>query len=132
MPLTANELSQLYYLDREIADDERRLAEARSRAYAAKNSKLDAMPGGELGSSVEAAGSEIVDLERSIRAKREERDRLKRFIEDAPDSLMRQILHYRYECRSSWHGVARRVGGRNTNESVRKAAHRYLEKTEKK
>lgn len=129
MLLTANELSQLYYLDREIADDERRLAEARSRAYVAKSSKIDAMPGGEYGSSVETAGTEIVDLENSVRVKREERERLKRFIDETPDSLIRQILRYRYEHHCSWHAVARRVGGGNTNESVRKAAQRYLEKS---
>ncbi|MBQ8893384.1 MAG: hypothetical protein IJ043_03130 [Clostridia bacterium] len=126
--MTAQELSQLYYLEREIAEEEERLAEVRARGYTAKGSKLDAMPGGEVGSSVEAIGSEIVDLERRIAAKRRELARLKDYISTVPDSLIRQILHYRYELRCSWHGVARRVGGGNTNESVRKAAHRYLQK----
>lgn len=130
--MTTRELKQLYYLEREVAEDERKLAELRTKGYSAKTSKLNAVPAGEFGSSVEALGTELADLELALERKREEVERLNGFIDGTEDSLIRQILIYKYRENCSWHSVARKVGGYNTNESVRKACVRYLKKTSKK
>lgn len=45
-----------------------------------------------------------------------------------PDAHMRRILQLRYVQGLSWDEVAARIGGGNTEDSVRKAAGRYLAK----
>lgn len=130
--VTTRELKQLYYLEREIEDGERRLAELKEKGYSARTSKLEAIPGGGNGSSVETVGTEIADFENALNAKKAEVQRLNDFIDGTEDSLIRQILTYKYRENCSWYSVARKVGGYNTNESVRKACARYLERSSKK
>ncbi|MGN1048830.1 MAG: hypothetical protein ACI4QZ_09515 [Eubacteriales bacterium] len=52
--------------------------------------------------------------------------RIEKYISDVSDPLVRRIMVARYiECRS-WEGVARKLGGRNTAESVRKICERWI------
>lgn len=48
------------------------------------------------------------------------------YIENINDSLIRQILTLRYIDGLPWKIVAERIGGNNTEQSVRKVAERYL------
>lgn len=50
------------------------------------------------------------------------------FISSIKDSHMRRIINLRIVEGLSWNNVARRIGGENTEDSVRKAFDRYMRK----
>jgi hypothetical protein len=54
--------------------------------------------------------------------------RLLDFISNVDDSQMRQILTYRYVYGNEWQQVADKIGGNNTEDSVRMAHDRFLKK----
>ena len=129
--MTKKELSQLYWLNREIEMDTKRLQELKSAAYSPKAQKLDGMPRNPgNGDALARLVSEIVDLEAIIAAKQQqcihERNRLERYIADIPDSLTRQIFTLRFINGLTWYQVAMHIGGGNTEDSVRKTCDRYL------
>ncbi len=132
--MTIQELSQLYWLNREIELDQQRLAELRSNA-SPRSPSLTGLPGGgDNSSSVERLAAEIVDLQAIIDAKHlqciHERSRLERYIADIDDSLTRMIFRLRFVNGLSWQQVAASVGGGNTADSVKKTCYRYLKKTD--
>ena len=95
--MTIKELSQLYYLNREIERDRERLSILRSKASSMGASGFDGIPkSGSLGGRLEQCIAEIVDLEVIIQAKitqcLHERNRLERYISDIPDSITRQVF----------------------------------------
>ena len=134
--MTLKELSQLYWLNREIEQDKKRLEELRAQSSISA-AKLTGMPrsGAVEGSSIDRYIAEIVDLEAIISAKLiqclHERNRLERYIADIPDSLTRQIFTLRFINGLSWLQVAYSVGG-NTESSVRMLCTRYIEQENKK
>ena len=128
------ELSQLYWLNKEIQEDTRRLQALRLRAESVPSPADDGMPRGtEVHSRVERAAIEIVELERIIADKRarciRERVRLERYIASIDDSLTRQIFTGRFVEGLTWAEVAEYVGG-NTEGSVKKICYRYLNGTD--
>ena len=133
--MTLKELSQLYYLNREIEMDQARLAELQSRVGIAAQ-QIDGMPHatGNGESKVEKTALEIVDLQAIIAAKQiqciHERARLERYIASIPDSLTRMIFTYRFVNGLSWAQVTDCIGGDNKEESIKKTCYRYLDKTE--
>ena len=133
--MTVKELSQLYYLNREIEDCRKQLEELEEQRGTAAV-LIDDMPHGKgpAKSRVERLAAEIVDLKAIIHAKQieyiHEKSRLERYIAEIPDSITRQIFKYRFRDCLSWERVADRCGGQNTGESVRKRVYRYLESTE--
>lgn len=134
--MTIKELSQLYWLNREIEYDQQRLKELESKAGSPASPKLDGMPkaGTVQGSRLEALASEIIDLQAIIAAKQiqciHERQRLERYIATVPDSLTRMIMTFRFVNGLPWAQVAYSVGGGNTEESVKKRVYRYIDSTE--
>ncbi len=130
--MTLKELSQLYWLNREIEQDKKRLEDLRLQS-SIQAAKLTGMPrGGSVdGSSIDRYIAEIVDLEAIISAKlmqcMHERNRLERYIADIPDSLTRQIFTLRFINGLSWLQVAYHVGG-NTADSVKKTCYRYIDR----
>lgn len=50
------------------------------------------------------------------------------FIASVDDSRMRRIINLRFIESLSWNDVAKRIGGGNTDETVRKAFYRFMEK----
>lgn len=130
--MTLNDLSQLYYLNREIKMDQERLEALRARASSPSGLNLTGIPsGGSFENMLERYIAEIVDLENIIRTKRkkcmDERNSLERYIAEIPDSLTRQIFTLRFVEGLSWHNVAFGVGGGNTADSVRMICRRYIE-----
>lgn len=129
--MTIHELSQLYWLDGEIRNEQERLRELESRAHAVGAAPLGKGPhGSDVGRKTEQYGAAIADLKQSIEeniAKREEeRIKLTAYIDSIDDSLTREIFRRRFaECRS-WAAVAHHVGGGNTVGSVKKRVYRYL------
>ena len=131
--MTLKEISQLYYLNREIEMDKRRLEGLKMKSQSPSSARLDGMPHSTIVESrVERYAAEIADLEAIIAAKCEqcihERNRLERYISDIDDSLTRQIFTFRFVNGLSWTQVAAHIGGSNTEKSVSKACYRYLEK----
>lgn len=134
--MTLRELSQLYWLKREIEDDLRRLARLRELAESPPAPGLSGMPGQRSGESrPERYAVRIADLEAVICAKMErcvyERGRLEGWIARIPDSLTRQIFTLRFVEGLSWVRVARRVGGGNSEDGVKKRCYRYLRRVRK-
>ena len=135
--MTLHELSQLYYLNREIERDKVRLAELQSKAYEASSPNLSGGGvGGGVSDRVGGYAAEFSDCEAIIKAKQtqciHERNRLERYIADIPDSLTRQIFTLRFVNGLSWIQVAFGIGGNTTPDGARMICRRYLEKTEPK
>lgn len=130
--MTVKELSQLYWLNREIEADERRLAELESRVRSLSSPKLDGMPrnSGANVSKIEVYVAEIVDVQAIIASKRQqcihEQNRLERYIAGIPDSITRQIFALRFINGLTWTQTALSLGGGNTDVSVRQRVYRYL------
>ena len=130
--MTLKELSQLYYLNREIEMDQRRLRELEAKALPGAQ-VITGMPHGTgVVDKVGEYAAEIADLRGIIGAKHQqclyERSRLERYIAGIDDSLLRQIFTYRFINGLPWHQVAACIGGGNTADSVRMACYRYLGK----
>lgn len=134
--MTLKELSQLYYLNREIERDQERLEQLRASVSAPGAPNYDGMPKSpSFENRLERYIAEIVDLEAIIQAKitqcLHERNRLERYIAEIPDSLTRQIFQLRFINGLTWTQIAFNVGGGNTEEGVRKRVYRYLEQENK-
>lgn len=129
--MTVKELSQFYWLTREIEADQRRLLELEAMASSFKSQKLDGMPHAPgYGDALARCVAEIVDLKAIIAAKQQqciyERSRLERYIAEIPDSLTRQIFVLRFIDGLTWYQTAMHIGGGNTEDSVRQRVYRYL------
>lgn len=127
--MTRKELSQLYWLKREIENNKKHLAELEAKATEMSPS-LEGLPHAPGIADKTAIAADIADVRAVIAAQeaaaRAEYIRLIRYIATVDDSLMRQILTLRYIEGLSWPMVAARIGGGNTEGSVRMAHNRYL------
>ena len=133
--MTLKELSQLYWLNREIEMDTKRLEELEAKAGGLASPSLSGMPhGNEVSSKVEREAVEIASLKEIIESKKKrclvERRILEEFIATIPDSLTRQIFTYRFVNGLQWGQVAASIGGNNTADGVRKICNRYVKKLE--
>lgn len=127
--MTKTDLEQIYYLDRELQMWERELERLRGQSLV-QSPLPSTSHGSGIADKVAQRGNRIADLEQRISEKREEiqrqRDRAVEFIYSIPDSLTRQIVYYRCVSLLSWRRVAYEVGGRNTEEGVRKIYTRFF------
>ncbi len=118
--VTLRELSQLRCLQREIRLDTERLTKLDVALYPSSRFAK------ERAESVPLA-SEIREV---IREKRDrclrERLRLERYIASVDDSLVRMAMTLRFLDGMHWRAVAMRIGGGNTEDSVKKMVYRYL------
>lgn len=129
--MTIRELSQLYYLNREIDMDRRRLEELEVKMQPGAQ-VLTGMPrGNKTSDRTGNYAAEIADLRGIIEAKHRqclyERNRLERYITGIEDTLIRQIFTYRFVNGLTWNQVAHCIGGDCTADSVRMACNRFLE-----
>ena len=133
--MTVKELSQLYWLNREIEMDQERLAELEQKATSISSPNLSGVPGGSnhFDNKIQRYVADIVDLQMIILAKQQqcihERNRLERYIATIPDSLTRQIFTLRFVNGLPWLQVALHIGGNNTEASVKMTCYRYIDKT---
>jgi hypothetical protein len=125
--MTPKDLSQLYWLNKEIRTEQLRLAEL--EAAADPFAGITGLPKG-AGLSDQSAAVQIDHVRRLLRDRLNrsvaEYRRLNQYIAGVDDSMMRQILTLRYIHGLSWVQVAHRIGGGNTEDSVRMAHNRYL------
>ena len=128
--ITKRELSQLYYLSREIERDKRRLKELEALAEGTTQhlTGMPIAPG--FGDKTARYAIEIMELKEIIECNMRrcmiEYNRLIRFISSVEDSQMRQILTLRYVNGMTWREVAQSIGGGNTEDGVRMAHSRFL------
>ena len=130
--MTNKELSQLFHLNWEITEQQRRLAELESLSTSC-TSRITGMPASKnLTDKVADYAIEMAELRTLIDLNLKkcfcELNRLTRYINSVDDSLMRQILTLKYINGLSWVQIAFSLGGDNTADSVRMAHKRFLEK----
>lgn len=130
--MTLKELSQLYWLNREIEMDTKRLEELEAKSGGLASPSLSGMPhGNEVSSKVEREAVEIASLKWIIESKRKrciaERNTLEQFIAAIPDSLTRQVFTLRFVNGLDWNQVAEHTGNKNTANTVKKICYRYLD-----
>lgn len=122
--MTIRELSQLYYLKKEIELETNRMMKIEQGDINGLRYKKEQDP---------ETDAQIEDCKMIIEAKRREAaakyNRLCRFIKDIDDSMIRQIISLRYLDGCNWTQVAMKIGGGNTAESVKKACYRYIKKS---
>ena len=124
------ELSQLYYLNKEIKQQKQRLKELEAAATGC-TAQITGMPHGTaIGDKVSKYAAEIADLKNLIELNIQkcwyEMNRLNRYIDSVEDSQMRQILTLRYIKQYSWYKIANEIGGNNTADSIRMMHNRFL------
>lgn len=127
--MTIQELSQLFWLKREIEREYERLTQL-EEAATATTPQWSGLPAAGLVADKTAIAAQIADARTVIKAKLElavvEYNRLNRYIASIDDSLIRQIIALRFVDGLSWRQVAFRIGGGNTEDSVKKACYRYI------
>lgn len=133
--MTKKELSRLYCLNREIEQEQRRLAQLKE---AATNTavKISGLPAVGCMSDKTAIAAEIADSQAIIEAKLQlaivEYRRINQYIAAIEDSYIRQIIALRFIDGLTWFQVAQRIGGNNTEDSVKKAFYRFVKDENKK
>ncbi len=128
--MTVREMSQLYYLNREIEQLQRQLEELECLAEGTTQAITGMPHGSGTSDKVGDYAVRIADLRSTIDNRKarcwDELRRLSAYIDGVEDSLTRQILALRYVNGLSWQQVANGVGGGNTEDSVKKICYRYL------
>lgn len=130
--MNKKELSQLYYLNREIEQLKSRIEELECIAVS-DTSRITGMPHVTgISDKVGIYAAEIADLKELLNLNLKkcfyELNRLNRYIESIDDSQMRMIMTLRYVNGLSWRQIAFSIGGGNTEDSIKKLVYRYLKK----
>lgn len=130
--MTKKELSQLYYLKKEIRQQQKRLQELETAATSC-TSKITGMPHGMgINDKISKYAAQIADLkgllDLNLKKCFYELNRINRFIESVEDSEIRMILTLRYTQNLSWRNIATTMNYQD--ESVPRKRHdRFLKKT---
>ncbi|MGI6349316.1 MAG: hypothetical protein ACOXZ0_05310 [Eubacteriales bacterium] len=129
--MTERELWQLQYLNTEVEMYERQIERLEALAEASVVHVTEAKV--QISGHSDKVGEyavRLAALREKLEASRLKRlaewERLEAYISGVEDGLIRQILQLRFVEGLSWQQVATGVGGRNTQDSVRKACRRHL------
>lgn len=127
--MTKKELSQIYYINKEIEMWERELQDV----IKLQSPDITGTPKGtQTGDSTARTAVRCVEIrkkiERLILELQMKRSEIYDFIETIDDSMMRQIIMYRCIYLWSWEEVAQCIGGGNTADGIRMAFVRFLDK----
>lgn len=133
--MTVRELSKLYYLSKLIDLDSIRLAELESRLQPGATG-FNGMPRNPSPKNMmEEIVPLIIEIEKKLKKERDdyikERLVIEDYIRSVEDYQMRLILSYRYVDLLTWAQTARKIGGGNTEDSVKKMCYRFLRNSEK-
>ncbi len=126
------ELMKAYYLDKEIAEWKEEIERIRESVLPKGVRLGDIRGGGKYQDMVAQAASMIADTEKKIKKKLLElelaRNEIIHYIMDIDDCQTRLIFKLRCLDHMTWNEVADKVGGMNSEYSVKKRFYRYLEK----
>ena len=130
--MTSRELKNLYYLKKEIKQQQRRIAELEAVATNC-STKITGLPSGKgISDKTGNYDAQIADLKALLDLNLKkcfyELNRLDRFIQSVEDPLLRQILTCRFVNGYSWRKIAYTVGGNNTPDGLRVKMMRFLQK----
>jgi len=130
--MTKHELSQIYYLDKELRRWQKLLKEEQTGSEI-KPQQLTGLPSGSGTSDTTAnkavKTSNMEQIINGIVANIQiQKERIMTYIISIDDSFIRQIMLNRHVELMSWCKVANEIGGGNTADSVRMAHERFLEK----
>lgn len=125
------ELSQVYWLEKEIEIWEEELRRRKGRSKVKSPAKVtDGSGGGEHKNLTEEDVVTNVEIDAMIRRKQtdleRQRDKILEYIIGIEDSQMRLIVYWRCVKLCPWRVVAKKIGGANTEEGVRQAFHRHF------
>ncbi len=128
--MTKKELSQLYYLKKEIKEQQKRLSELEALATSC-TAKITGLPNGNgVSDKIANYATEIADLKSLLDLNLQkcfyELNRLDRFISSVNDSEMRIILTLRYSQGLSWQQIAQNMGVLGDGSTERKKHNRFL------
>ncbi len=153
--MTVKELSQLYYLNREIEMDQERLQrveeelaeleDEEEEIISPSSPSFTGMPRGSSGANkLERAAEDLWELHRDVQKKKalleeitatirrkqaqylEEQAKLERYIATLPNSLLRMIFTYRFINGLPWAQVSECIGMDTTEDSVKKRCYNFL------
>lgn len=126
-------LSEAFYLEQEIDEWKKQLARLKDASLTPTLSMdKERVSGGRCADSTGDLATEIADLERKIRKKVYQLTRMKNriaeYILGIEDSQTRLIFHMRVFDLMTWNAIADKIGGMNSEDSVKKRYYRYLKK----
>lgn len=128
--MTKKELSQLYYLRKEIKEQQRRLSELETLAKSCTANVTGIPNGNGISDKVGNYAAQIADLkgllDLNLKKCFYELNRLDRFISSVKDSEMRIILTLRYSQGLTWQQVAQNMGILGDGSTERKKHNRFL------
>lgn len=132
--MTKKELNQIYYIKKEIKMWQKKLNEIKNKSIVG-TPPLTGTPSGTGGgkNKIEKDVLSKIEVEEIIndllqKLETEEKNIIK-FIKTVDDSIVRQIMMYRYVKLKPWMQVSKAIYGRlDRDESCRKMLNRYLEK----
>ncbi len=132
--MTVKELSQLYYLNASIEMMREQLAEMREAADI-RSPSLSDMPRAsgvkdKIGEIVPSIADQETELEEMLAEMEEKRRELTAFINTVPNYRIRLILQLRYVKLMTWQEVADKIGGKETEYTVKKTCYRFISEKE--
>lgn len=133
--MTVRELSKLYYIRKLIERDTLRLSELEARLQPG-GMNMSGMPRNPSPKNImEEIVPLIIDIKDKLIKERDEyakeQAEIESFIVAVEDYQTRLILLYRFVDLLAWHQVASKLGGNNTEDSVKKICYRFLKESEK-
>ncbi len=128
--MTKKELSQLYYLKKEIKEQQRRIAELETAATKC-TANISGMPSGKgISDKVGQYAAQIADLKAildlNLKKSFYELNKLTRYIESIEDSEMKLIFSFRYIQNMSWYEISKNLGSLGDGSTERKKHNRFL------
>lgn len=130
--MTIKELSQLYYLQKEINFIDNRIIDIDSQLTNVTQTVTDMPKAGGSNDKIGKLTTELVYQKEMLAIKKmqyaTEETRLIGYINSINDSFIRLIFNLRFIELKSWNEVANAVGGGNTEYSVKQQCYRFLRK----
>ena len=133
--MTLKELSKLYYLNKLIERDTMRIEELEAR-LGPGSMNLSGMPRSPSPKNMfEETEILLLEVQNRLRKEQEEyiRERiaLEEYMRTVEDYQVRLILTYRFVDLMNWRQIAFRIGGNNTEDSVKQRAYRFIKDSQK-
>ena len=129
--MTIEDLRELFYLDKLIDYENEQLDNLRAKLDLHSPAISDMPKASGAKDKIGEVMPEIVDktrqIEMDVRDLEERRNRLQEFIRVLPNIRIRLIMSLRFIDRLPWTMVAEKIGGLETEDTVKKACYRYLE-----
>ena len=146
--MTYEDFNRLYYINKDIkrllterAEKVLRLEELYSKSTSIPGMDLSGLPHGQFNGhsrtediivQIDLLEREIAEIDHDITNQRLRYDKVRRqlkaVIDSCDDERVAMILRYRFLNQKTWLWIAMELGGKNTEDGVRKKCNRYLRK----